>query len=159
MLIFYLSRILSVLITLLLFTSPSFAQNCPPLLLELKVLKISSAQGDNINRFLLKYAAPFSRLKGTGTNMNNIDGNAPLSFKIIGQFLVHIFLIGFRRIVLFLVVAGTWGLLNATQVGFLQTIAPFVGIALGFVAYRVLLRKPKPLVSSAVKPESSESAV
>jgi hypothetical protein len=78
------SRFLSVLITLFLFTSPSFAQNCTPLLLELRIsflhpahapfrngiatiqLKVfpynGDARGDNINRLLLKYAAPFSRL-------------------------------------------------------------------------------------------------
>jgi hypothetical protein len=87
--------------------------------------------------------------------MNNIDGNAPLTFKILGQFLLHILLIGFRRMVLFLVVAGSWALLNATQVSFLQNIAPFVAIALGFVAYRVLFNKPKPPVVSAIKPETS----
>lgn len=85
-------------------------------------------------------------------NMYNIDGNAPLTPKILGQFLLNLLLIGFRRMVLFGVVAGTWALLNATQVGFLQTIAPFAGIALAFVAYTFLFRKPK-----AVAPTSSNA--
>jgi hypothetical protein len=32
--------------------------------------------------------------------MNNIDGNKPLTLKILGQFLLQLLLIGFRRIVL-----------------------------------------------------------
>jgi hypothetical protein len=43
---YFYSRFLSVLITLLLLASPSFAQNCPPLHLEFKVLKISYSRGD-----------------------------------------------------------------------------------------------------------------
>jgi hypothetical protein len=86
--------------------------------------------------------------------MKNIDGNKPLTLKILGEFVLQLFLIGFRRMVLFLVVFPTWGILNATNVGFLQTIAPFVGIALALVVYIVFLRKPQ----SVVKPPEKTAA-
>lgn len=84
--------------------------------------------------------------------MNKLDGNAPLTPKILGQFLLHLLLIGFRRMVLFVVVIGAWGLLNATQIGFLQTIAPFVGIFLAFVVYSMFLRKPRPKIATSEPP-------
>ncbi len=88
--------------------------------------------------------------------MKNIDGNKPLTLKILGEFILQLFLIGFRRMVLFLVVFLTWGLLNATNVGFLQTIAPFVGIALALVVYIMFLRKPRALVKQPEKTGAAE---
>ena len=65
--------------------------------------------------------------------MEKPDLSQNISFKSLGVLFGYMFKVWVRRMVMFGVIAGTWGLLNATEIGFLKTIAPFAAFGLALV--------------------------
>ena len=83
--------------------------------------------------------------------MEKPDLSQNISFKSLGVLFGYMFKVWVRRMVMFGVIAGTWGLLNATEIGFLKTIAPFAAFGLALVVWIVFFGRLKPKNTPEIK--------